>query len=197
MLPVIEFRYSQVYDRRWKGLLSLQNGGILEYPTPQYIQKYITEKEGVWKVNEDRILSGISEITGLQWQDERIRCYFVRRCRPFSDPLTLMPFNSDDKLIDNLSHELVHQIFIQNSDRASAAWSFFREKYREESKVTVNHIILYAVLIKLYKSMSQYDRLVELQSNLSDKDYTRAWEIAQDEGYDMIIADLKSNYKVL
>ena len=179
-----EFR--NIGDQAWKNALAKNRES---YTRAEDIREYIKLKEPLWKDYEKRVFDELSGITSLKWKEEKIICYTVGFCRPFSDPLTIMPFDSDEHFIDTLIHELIHQIFTQNPDKIKGPYNFFKERYHLETTKTFNHIVLYAVYFELYKRLFNDGRLEQIKARLSDKDYTRAWEIVEKYGYNNIIKD--------
>ena len=118
MVPKIEFRYSDVYDRNYRESEKIQK--YLEkrkekYPDRKEIINYIKKAEKLWRKEEKKILIEISRITVLKWKEKRIICYVIGCGQPFSEPLTIRTYGKDFEIfIDTLTHELIHQISNQN-----------------------------------------------------------------------------------
>jgi hypothetical protein len=95
-----------------------------------------------------------------------------------------------DYFIDTLVHELIHQLFAQNSEKLRKAWKYIGRKYKKESFRTRIHIPLHAIHTHIYLKFFGKERLkrnVEIMSSLPD--YKRSWEIVQKEGYKKIIQE--------
>jgi len=183
----IAFRYSWIYDQMWK--TSLNNGSMMpdKYPSPKEIQKYMGLQKIKWAKCESKILLEISKITGLDWQESQIYCYVVGAGRAFSDPLTV-PMKPDKNFIDTLVHELIHQVQIQNAKRLSKSYAALKAKYSKESIITINHIILFAVYMKLYLKLFGKKRL-QKNRPMKNQEYVRAWEIVEREGFENILKE--------
>jgi hypothetical protein len=194
MIPKIVFKYSWIYDQNWKEWIKIYRR-IDKYPTERQILNYIKKVEKLWRKYEKKILKEISSITGLKWKSKLICCYVVGRCIPFSDPLTLPIYEKNqDYFIDTLVHELIHQLFTQNSEKLRKAWKYIERKYKNESFKTRIHIPLHAIHTHIYLKFFGEERLrrdVEAISFLPD--YKRSWEIVQKEGYKKIIQEFVRN----
>ena len=112
-----------------------QNKAI-NYPSPSKVQDYIKSKVNILKKHSNIVLECISGVTRLRWLQEPIICYFVGYCTPFSDPLTLMSFESDDVLLDIFIHELIHRIQTQNPIKTAPTMMTIRKKFKDETVIT-------------------------------------------------------------
>ena len=157
MIPKIEFRYSDVYDRNYRNSKFIQN--YLEeknqkYPSKKEILNYIKKAENIWEEKREKILKEISKISGFEWKEKRIICYVVGVGRPFSDPLTIRTYGRNiNRFIETLTHELIHQIFIQNKKEYSKWNNFVLRKYEKEERLTKSHILLSAIHWKLLEKL--------------------------------------------
>ncbi len=193
MIPKIIFKYSWIYDERWKEQMKSRRWKNQKYPSSKKILAYIKKVRKMWNKNGNQILKELSEITGLKWKSEIICCYVVGRCIPFSDPLTVPVYDKyPDYFIDNLVHELIHNIFTQNGnlDKSKKAWEYINKKYKKEPLNTRIHIPLHSIHSHIYIKFfdkSRLDRDILLISFLPE--YKRSWEIVQEEGYENIIKE--------
>ena len=199
--PKINFIYSSIYDEIWKGnLLTVNNRSVgSDYPSPRRIQNYIKVVNRLWRKDEKKVLTELSKISQLRWKEKNIRCYIVGKCIPFSDPLTISIYKkSPDNFIDILIHELIHRLFIQdgNLKKSANSWSYFEKKYKKESKITKNHIVLHAIHSHIYLKIFNQKRLKRDIKNISFiPAYKRAWEIVQTVGYKNIISEFTSKIR--
>ncbi len=195
--PKVTFIYSSVYDKKWRsGELNSKKENTV-YPSATEILDYIRNAEKEWREEEKRTMTGISRITSLRWEEEKICCFVVGRCRPFAFPTTLQIYEGDyQRFIDVLTHELIHRIFSSkgNKKKLKRAWSYFNKKYRGESRVTRVHVIVYAVHSYLYRELERDERISENIRRVRHKpDYKKAWDIVIRDGYEKIIEKLKQN----
>ena len=140
------------------------------------------------------ILKEMSHVTGLKWKEKKIVCYVVGRALPFSDPLTIGTYRKKEGFIDVLTHELIHQLFIQpgNEDKSSKTWKYFYTKYKAETHKVKVHVPLHAIHEHLFRTIMGEKRLQEeLDWTKNIPDYGRSWEIVQKEGYQNIIKEFK------
>lgn len=90
----------------------------------------------------------------------------------------------------------MHQIQFQNSERTKAWWKYIETKYKKESRLTKNHILLHAVHWQLYLNLYNKSRLERnMKSDEEHTDYKRSWEIVQREGYKKIISDFRERIR--
>ncbi len=193
--PRIIFKYSRIYDENWKKWIKVYKRNFGEPPSFQEIQDYIGKIELLWRGQEKKVLKELSKISKLRWKSEFIYCYVVGKCVPFSEPLTLPVYKKEPNLfIDNLIHELIHRIFNEkgNMEKAKLAWTYLKEKYKDESRKTRIHIPLYAIHSHIYLKFFGRERLErDIKRTRFLPDYKRAWEIVQREGYKDILREFQ------
>ena len=152
--PKITFEYSWIYNQNWKKWIRTYPEFAKEkYPSQKTIKNYINKIRPLWKRYEKKILSEISTVTNLSWKAREIKCYVVGQAMPFSDPLTMPIYEKyPDWFIDVLTHELIHQMFIQNGNeqKAKKAWIYFYKKYAKENRSVRIHIPLHAFHAHIY-----------------------------------------------
>lgn len=198
MIPKMEFRYSWIYDIR------LRDSPILKrklkkqgksYPSERKILNYIKEIEKIWKRQGDKILREISKVSGLKWREKKIICYVRGFGRPFSDPLSMRLFKNKNDFIDTLTHELIHQIQIQDGKNWYKWWKYLTKTYSKEPIITKSHISVHAIHWKLILNIFDEKRLKKEIKNSFRKEYKRAWEIVEKEGSGNIIKEFKKRIK--
>jgi len=116
-IPKIIFKYSWIYDQNWREWIKIYRKKIKRYHSIKQVQNYIKKAEKMWRKNEKKILTELSNITKLKWKSKFIYCYVVGRCIPFSDPLTLPVCKKHpDYFVDILVHELIHRLFAEEGN---------------------------------------------------------------------------------
>ncbi|PJA86601.1 MAG: hypothetical protein CO141_03890 [Candidatus Moranbacteria bacterium CG_4_9_14_3_um_filter_42_9] len=194
MLPKIIFKYSYVYDQNWQIWLQAYNKSPRKLSYKK-VRNYIKIMEQFWKKYEKNILRELSKITNLKWKEKKIICYVVGDCRAFSDPLTLPVCKDKSLFIDILTHELIHQLFTQESnyENARKAWKYIYNKYKKESRLTNVHIPLSAIHWHVYTKLFNEKRLHrDIDRSSFRSDYKKAWEIVKKDGYVNIIEAFSS-----
>lgn len=193
MLPKIIFRYSRIYDEQFKNKkISKKNYSIKK------ILSYMRSIELKWKKYEKKILVEKEKISGLNWKRKLIIVYLVSDCIPFSEPLTIHPYKNKDTFIDVLTHELIHNLFVDNLDsrKVKNAWNYFNKKYKKEDLTTRIHILLYAIHSHLYIKFFGKERLnKDIGFKINKKSYQKAWSIVLKEGYENILKEFKEKIK--
>lgn len=197
MIPEIEFCNSQVYDEKWRLFYA---GNKMDYPPYAKLSGKIRRLEKTWNKDGSRILREIEKVSGLYWKDKKIQCFVVGRAVPFSYPLTM---SVDDRypidyMADILTHELIHQIFIQNDkgDGMYDAWKYFYAHYKKEAENTIIHIPVHAIHWRVMMRLFDEKRLKREIDNVAGfADYKRAWDIVLQEGAGNIISEFRSRIK--
>ena len=160
----------------------------------QNIEMYRTE----WKKYEQKIIVGMYQCTGLQFQQNIVDVHIVSgNPRPFSNPIVLKSTYSLDVFIDTLTHELIHRLF-SNNDSVFPV-KFLDDQFPNEEKLTKSHIFLFAVLQYIYlEVLKDPKRLAESQQRSATSkhhEYARAWEIVIKEGYQKLIGSMREEIK--
>lgn len=192
--PSIFFRYSSVYDNKWKN--HPKYGGD-EYPNRQTVEKALNELEALWNNYGETILASITTSTGLSWKHERMTCYVIGRGASFSDPLTIAynHHNDSEKLLHILTHELIHQLFIQNETAADAGFEPLLEKYPEEMRPTYSHIPVHAAHAAALLDAFDEETLKRQIETEEQPGYRRSWEIVRKEGHAKILEEFRKAIK--
>ena len=119
MIPEIEFRYSPIYASR----LSFYRYYPKKIPNnvEKNINNYKSEKtiknlNKIWSKKGKYIIKKIQQASGLKWKEKKIIVYLAPIKGGFSDPLTMSSRIAEKPkdAIDLITHELLHQIQIQN-----------------------------------------------------------------------------------
>lgn len=191
MISKIRFRYSWIYDQGYRNSQRIQKNLKKQgkkYPSIRTILNYIKKIEPLWRKSENKILSEVSKLTGLSWREKEVICYVIGFGRSFSDPLTLRLYENKQDFIDTLTHEMIHQIQIQNQVINRKWKNYIETRYKKETQTTRNHLLVHAVHYKIYLKLFDKKRLNRDIKNC-DKypDYKHSWEIVREEGYDNII----------
>ncbi|MBD3208312.1 MAG: hypothetical protein GF370_02585 [Candidatus Nealsonbacteria bacterium] len=188
-IPKIDFRYSSVYDKKWRRGEAGRKKEGKEYPPKKRILDFVEKAEKEWRKDEKRVFSKISNLLELPWREEHIYCYVVGRCRPFPFPLTVPFFEEVRDFTDVLTHELIHRFFVpeETKKKVRKAWKYSNKKYKRETRVTRMHILVYAIHSAIYLDLFGEERIQRNIKRAHRPGYKRAWEIVQKEGYEQII----------
>ena len=196
MIPQIEFRYSRVYDEKYRLSKSIQKylkEKNKEYPSRKEIEDYIRKVKKLWKKEEKKIIKGISNISGLKWKEKRIICYVIGCGRAFSDPLTIGICSKNiRRFIRTLTHELIHEIQRQNREEYLRWYKEILKKYSKEKRTTKNHILLSAIhWILLERFYGKKELKKEMKKYNKFPDYKKAWKIVEEAKPENIIKKFK------
>jgi hypothetical protein len=179
MIPKIKFIYSEIYDNLFRENVS----GIrkkIKYPSEETIREYIAEIEKIWNKQGKKILKELEKASDMKFKEKEIKCYVIGLGIPFSDPLTMEVYEDDKNFfIDMLTHELIHQLFIQNLKKFWDKMALLRKEHPNENFRTQMHIILNKIHKKVYGKFGWQKRMEkEIKIMQKAPDYKRAWELA-------------------
>jgi len=203
MIPELEFIYSDIYDGAF---MTLKYKKWPEYSKAEIkkfnkdMNKYLKDLEKMWKKEGTKILQKIQTVSGLKWHERKIKVYIASEINhSFSDPLTLnFKYRKDMKIArDVLTHELLHQIQIQNEKVVNNYYKkHIWKKYKREPRITQSHIFVHAAHKKVYLELIGEDRLkADIKKCKKWPAYKRAWEIVEEEGYENILKEFQKQTK--
>lgn len=156
------------------------------------IERYAT----VWKPYEEKILSAMCELTGLQFRQNVIDVYVAPFHHSFSDPMILATKYESDRVVEVLTHELLHRLLTDNttSEYTDNFINIWREMFgAEHSDITLLHIPVHAALQAIFEDyLDESPRVVrDKQMCASHPDYDAAWNYVKKIGYRKIVKQLR------
>lgn len=167
--------------------------------SPEKLDENVKLFRQAWHKDGERMLRGVCDVLKLDFYRNVIPVYVVSgNPRPFGDPIIIRAdFMRHDSFIDVLVHELIHVLFMDNQKKVP--WSIFMEMFPNESPSTQNHIIVHAALKYVYlevlKDSERLQRDISRSGKHRNSDYTRAWEIVEEQGYRELIVPFIKKYK--
>ncbi len=188
-IPEIKFYTSPVYEGKWWDFRLTKPPKINEEQFLQSVNKIRARKQLFQEYLRD-----ITRILGIEWSRKEIEVWMVSlSIGVFSRPLTLSlcwergKVRDIDHLIDDLTHELIHNALIEHP-RYSEALKLLEKDYAPEPFRTYVHILVHAVHVLIYKTKRGEHRMEwDIQKAQSNQPYARAWEIVQKEGPEKIL----------
>lgn len=194
-VPKIEFCNSWIYDDHFRDFYRRQKR---EYPDYGKLDAKRRRLEKAWEKDGPAMLAEMQKATGLRWKEKKIQCFVVGRCLPFSYPLTVSIYEeySIDYTIDVLTHELIHQLFVQNEEEMKKVWEYVFKTYKKEEFNTIIHVPVHAIHHHIFTELLSKKRLErEIDSMEDHPDYKRSWDIVLEEGAENIIKEIRKRAK--
>ena len=150
-------------------------------PDKEKLKKRIKAYRNVWSEYDKKVIDGISSVLGLSFNREVIDIFIVSgSSRSMSNPLIIGSQHLPDDFIVILSHELVHRILaINESEILTTIQSVISKFAAEENEVVKNHIIIFAVLRKIFEDDIKLLRKVIPNRN---NHYKRAYHLTEPYG---------------
>lgn len=163
------------------------------YPSLKEVRETARRWEGLWKeVNKDnRVMEKVAEVSH-RVPTRALECFvFGGGLNPMSTPF-LMPvmarggsMRTDENFVQTMIHELLHIFVTTDTD---SYWTMVREKYASETPLTQNHIVIFAMLARVYQ-----DLFGHMPPDFSKEDlpegYAQAIKIVKEAGYGQVIAE--------
>lgn len=194
MIPKIKFYFSPIYNSFFERFVKFPDHTKKLSNIKEVIKEMkLLEKE--WKKIDKKLLRSLAEYANLSWQEKEIQCYFVGKGIPFSDPLTICPRKNKKDTLSLLIHELIHRLIYQNRNNKNVQkmWKYLEKKYKKESRLTINHIIVHAIHSKIYMEyFSEKEKMSNIQKDNRDMNYAKSWKIVNNMGYQKILDQLKN-----
>lgn len=176
----IKFKYQHIYEQRLNPKAAILSS--------EKIEEGVALMDVFWKERGASVEMAMKEVTGLNFKQSSIVCY-LNSTMSFSDPLTLAIEDAAD-MYDNLVHELIHIILMDNEE-ALLGWQAMFERYKTEPRITKTHIGIHAihelVALKIFPH-----RMERIKSYSKNPEYVRSWEIVNKDGAENIIAFILS-----
>jgi hypothetical protein len=195
-LPEIRIKYAWLLTQNtWRPMMDYYDkGGKLrsedEYETiaKQY-QKW-------WRPYEKQILQAMYDVLKLEFKPNVIDVHVAPFFYAFSSPLVLgVQFDTQEKLILNLTHELLHKLFMDNTTHDDQKnldeWT---ELFGEHEFVTLVHIPVHAMLHKIFIDIIERPDMLNEEVRTS-KTYRDSWNYVEKNGYKKLVEKLQKQYQ--
>jgi hypothetical protein len=199
--PEIKIQYARLLDPFFKSLFLLrQEKGLIDatitYPTPEEIIQKISSFTEAWQTRKN-VLTYMQKTFKLDFASPVIDVFIVGAMKgAISNPLLIGSKRSAIAFTDVLTHEILHVLISNNKQQLKNLFEFFTKFYPTESQLTRVHVIIHAMMTKIYLNFlntpEQLITIKELDKN--SPDYMRAWEIVETEGMEVILEKFQNHY---
>jgi len=199
--PEVKIRYGKLLDPIFtfycQNNPALKDSGWNDWtpPTRDKISEIIKKYREAWNKRSFNILRSIKNKTGLNFKHNLIDVYIVSgNNRQLSLPIVIKSGYSSDEFVEVLTHELIHQLFNDNSDVVCG--DFFKEMFPNETETTQEHIVTFALLEYIYiEILGDISYINNSRDNSKNPDYQKAWMIVKDLGYNSILNNFSLKIK--
>lgn len=170
-------------------------------PSPTETEKIAEDYRLAWQALENKILTGLRDLTGLEFWLELIDVYVAPRTRAFSEPLVIGTHYEPDMAIDVLTHELIHKLLTDNTKCQHNKQPSLKHIFNDEMSDHVEtHVIVHAIHKAIYLDVlqepSRLERDLENCRKLNAQAYLESWEYVEKYGYQEVIEKVKKAYQV-
>lgn len=198
-IPKLYFKYAYPLDQERRQLFA--NKKLTKYPSTKEVKDKIKNWEKLWKKNNknNKIFKLVIKNTGINIPRDLEVCIFGGGLNAMSYPLIISTTKkngkklSGDEFIEIIIHEIIHRFVAdkENNKNIEKYWKTIREEYKKESKLTQNHIIVYALLKVILPEILSKEKSKSLL-NPKHPDYQKALKIVNKKGEDIIIKQFKN-----
>jgi len=199
MVPKVNFIWSWIYQSQIHSTTVDEEYDYESYT--RYVESFIKGIKKTWKALEENVFRSIEELSGLKWGKSELNCYVIKisSMNPISDPMTI-PIQlqaeggnftlSEERFIDMVVHELIHNLFIQNEDKMNQYFKYALRKYKNEQLNTIIHLFLHAIQKKIFLKLFDKRRLNNEKQACSFYDADKkSWDMVDKIGEDIIIQE--------
>lgn len=198
--PEIRIKYSKLLDNYFASLFAYKKtqglvGVDAVYPDESQTTAKIPDFQAHWDVKKE-VLGFMQETLGLQFYKPVIEVFVVGNMKGgISSPIVIDGMYSAERFVDTLIHELAHDLISDNKQQI-AIRKILPAIAPNEHPLTVSHVVIYALLVKIYNEFFKDPSRVIIQKEVdaSSPEYTRAWELVDIQGADSILVQFKSFY---
>jgi hypothetical protein len=201
-LPEIRIQYGQLLAENASQHLNKLWGNGRKMTTDMEMEKIVQSYKKAWKPYEQKVLTGITSLTGLQFRQNSIDVYIAPWFNAFSSPLVIGITHEPDQFIDTLTHELIHRLLTDNTAvpyDALLADNWKKLYGTEHNFGTLIHIPVHAILEAVYMDvLDEPKRVLRDKQNSKEftRDYADAWAYVETHGYKEIIDKLRKDYSL-
>mgnify|MGYP001574134353 CR=1 FL=1 len=189
MIPEIKFYPSPIYESKWWDFRKIKPAKI-DDETFQLLVQQIKSRKSLF----EEYLRDMTNILGITWKRKEIEVWMVSlNIGCFSRPLTLSFSKQNnqprdvDHIIDDLTHELIHNALIEQPNYNNAIERLSKDFESEPFRMHV-HVLVHAVHAIIYKTKRGTQRMEwDISNSQNYPPYQRAWEVVQKEGAENIL----------
>lgn len=197
MIPVIRWKDPWLLIGAIRRDIESAYEGEKEILTSEFALATIERYYDAWRPYEATILKAMCELTGLKFRQNIIDVYVAPFYNSFSDPLFLATKHESDRIIEVLTHELIHRLLTDNT--ANHYLTSFSDEWRnmfgkEHSLGTLIHIPVHAVMQGIFEEYIKEPARIVRDKEMCEKhaDYKAAWDYVDSVGYKTIIQQLRN-----
>lgn len=167
-------------------------------PSKKEVTERVLNYKKEWEKHEKIVLKEMNLLTGLSFKQNIIKVHVVSgNPRQISNPIVIKSGYKPKEFVGILIHELMHELFSQNMDAVYP--HIFQDMFPHQHKVVQKHVVIYAVLKKIFNDTLNKKEYIELSVNLTKKHstnvYLHAWDLVEKQGATNIIKNLKEQIK--
>lgn len=172
-------------------------------PTTDEVNTVVSAYREAWEPRSQQILSGICRILGLSFRKNIVDVHIAPGFRAVSQPLIMGTGYEPDHFIDALTHELFHDVLVDNTtyedntDSLITHWrSLFGAAHSEDALI---HIPVHAGLAAMYQDVLREPYRLERDIGVCQPlpGYSHAWDYVQRRGYHTVINQLVTTHRIL
>lgn len=155
-----------------------------------------------WQPYEKKIMTGLCELTGLEFRQNIIDVNIAPWFRAFSDPMVIGVTYKPDRFLEILAHEMIHRLLTDNlqtsydTDYVDEWKKIFGNEHEDNVLI---HIPVHAILQALFDDVLHEPTRTKNDRKLCKqwRAYDDAWIYVAEHGYKQVIERLKESYQTV
>ncbi len=201
-IPKLHLKYAYPLDGERRKFFADKNFG--DYPSIEEVKNKVNKWKKIWsEINkDDKVFKLLIKTIGVNLPRDLEMHIFGAGLSAMSNPL-IMPIVSrggkkftDNEFIKIVIHEVIHRFIGDSENNANIEkyWKTIREEYKEETILTQNHILVYAVLEIVLSGLFGKDRLKDFINSENPKhpEYQRAVIIVSEKSAENLIKQFRN-----
>ncbi len=201
-IPKLHLKYAYPLDGERRKFFADKNFG--DYPSIEEVKNKVNKWKKIWsEINkDDKVFKLLIKTIGVNLPRDLEMHIFGAGLSAMSNPL-IMPIVSrggkkftDNEFIKIVIHEVIHRFIGDSENNANIEkyWKTIREEYKEETILTQNHILVYAVLEIVLSELFGKDRLKDFINfeNPKHPEYQRAVIIVSEKSAENLIKQFRN-----
>lgn len=162
----------------------------------------VKEYQKAWEPHGQKIIQGMCDALDLTFRQNIVDVYIAPWFAAFSDPMVIGVQYKPDQFVATLTHELIHRLLTDNDQSAydtpyGSRWKKLFDQDNDWN--TLVHIPVHATMQAIFDEvLGEPERTKQDIAYCQEYPaYRAAWEYVGEHGYQMVISQLKADYKRL
>lgn len=204
--PEIRINYSWLLTQDVSRKIAEYEGNKTDLFSHDGYEKYAERYRRAWLKNENKILSALQNVTGLQFYLNVIDIAVAPWIKPKSHPLIISYYDSPETVAYTITHELTHTLLCDNKIISiygeSRKFSLTKEWQKlygfEDDFTALVHVPVHAINKIVFENYIDDKQFVIHDRNTMEEfgavSYLKSWDYVEKHGAEKILEKLRHSY---